>query len=68
MNEEKRIAHAIILAQDMHFQKKYKSIIKCFEIACQKMILTPNLWKVLCFANHWNNDLRDWADTILREV
>ena len=65
MNEEQRIAHAIILAQDMYAKKKSKSLSKCFQRACQMMMTSPHLWMILYFANHWNNDLRNWADGIL---
>lgn len=72
MNEEKKIAQAILDAQKMHEESyveksgNYKlDIEKCFMKTCEKHGLSPNLWLLLSLAMHWCNDICDWADDVL---
>ena len=75
MNEEKKIAQAILDAHKMHEEsydetaelgEEYKSPYDfCFQLACEKLKLSPNLWEILILANHWYNDLAVWAEGIL---
>ena len=68
----KLIAQAIIDAQKMREDSYHKEDDEtfghymcdyeyCFQEACEKNNLPPTLWHVLYLANHWHNDLRDWA-------
>lgn len=76
MNEEKKIAQAILDAQRFHEESYqygngerfgcYKlEFDECFKIACKTNGLSSNLWSLLSLANHWLNDIQLWAEDIL---
>lgn len=75
MNEEKKIAQAIIKAHKIH-ENSYDEVSSeyvspfgfCFRLACENHRLSPNLYEVLVLANHWYNDLADWAKFVLEGV
>lgn len=37
----------------------------CWQVACKEEKLFGQIWYVLYLANHWPNDLQDWADSVL---
>ena len=76
MNEEKKIAQAILDAQKMreesHIRKENfldshytRDIESCLIEACKKNGLSPNLWALLNLAMHRWNDIQLWAEDIL---
>lgn len=78
MNEEKKIAGAILDAQKMReksylpaidsqgndFGEYQKSIEECLVKTCEQRGLSPNLWALLNLAMHWWNDIQLWAEDI----
>jgi len=76
MNEEKKIAEAILDAQKMH-EESYKrgngkkigrytlDMTECLIATCKKHKLSENLWVVLDLAMHWFNDIQLWAEDVL---
>ena len=80
MNEEKKIAQAIIDAQKMR-EESYvpdtsiltpsycgeytKDIETCLIYTCKQRGLSTNLWALLNLAMHWQNDIQLWAEDIL---
>jgi len=40
----------------------------CWVIACEQQALPPHLWYVLHLANHWSNDLAEWATSVLKDT
>ena len=80
MNNEKQIAQAILDAQKMHEESYYisvgdgsgigdytKDFEECFQVACKVNCLSPNMWSLLCLANHWYNDIQLWAEDVLAD-
>lgn len=72
MNDEKKIAQAIMDAMKMKEESYCKdserctmSIEDCLLQTCRTQGLSTNLWYVLTLSIHWWNDLRDWAEEIL---
>lgn len=76
MNEEKKIAQAILDAQKL-YEKSYciastrrdaysLGFEECFKKACENNGLSSNLWALLSLANYWSNDIEEWAEAILR--
>lgn len=72
MNEEKKIAKALLDAQKMYEENYdedagyYKQDIEsCLIITCKKHKLSPNLWALLGLAMHWWNDVQLWAEDVL---
>jgi hypothetical protein len=72
MNEEKKIAQAILDAQKMREKSyneetgKYKRTQEeCLIAACTCRELSPNLWCLLSLAMHWWGDVQLWAEDIL---
>lgn len=75
---EKQIAQAIVDAQKMH-EESYvpnqvhgmecgehsKEWSECFIEACKKNGLDTSMWYLLDLANHWFNDIDEWAKAIL---
>lgn len=64
----KQIAQVVFSAQNAYEAswdpetKKYaRDIRECFETACIAVGLPVALGEVLDLANHWCNDLADWA-------
>lgn len=80
MNEEKKIAGAILDAQKMReesyvpdinmdgddtgFGEYSKSIEECLIATCKQRGLSPNLWCLLNLAMHWWNDIQLWAEDV----
>ena len=77
MNEEKRIAGAILDAQKMR-EASYDTtgsatdpgfykldMEECLIATCKQRGLSPNLWALLNLAMHWWNDIQLWAEDIL---
>ena len=74
MNEEKKIAQAIIDAQKMREnsyseeKQEYNFLIeKCLIETCKQQNLSSNLWALLNLAMHWWNDIQLWAEDILAD-
>ncbi len=78
MNEEKKIAGAILDAQKMREESYFtpngeeigtykKDIEECLIETCKQQGLSPNLWALLDLANHWYNDIQQWAEAILAD-
>lgn len=78
MNNEKRIAQAILDAQKMREESyaigngerigHYKLDIKtCLQETCEAQKLSPNLWCLLNLAMYWWNDVQVWAEDILAD-
>ena len=78
MNEEKKIAEAIMDAIKMHEESYCRSIEEsigeyklqmeeCLIISCKKHELSPNLWALLNLAMHWINDIQLWCVDILAD-
>ena len=76
MNEEKKIAGAILDAQKMREESHVASvdepyghyqleIEECLIATCKQRGLSPNLWALLNLAMHWWNDIQLWAEDIL---
>ena len=72
MNEEKKIAQAIMDAQKMHEEsydkkkeKHTKDITQCLLETCKKHGLSDNMWCLLDLAMHWWNDIQCWADDVM---
>ena len=71
MNEEKKIAQAIMDAQKMH-QETYDEdkgehtfdIMQCLAITCTKHGLSTNMPVLLDLTMHWWNDIQVWADDV----
>ncbi|GAI29203.1 unnamed protein product [marine sediment metagenome] len=81
MNEEKKIAGAILDAQKMR-EKSYQPCIDsqgndfgeykldietCLIKTCKQRGLSPNLWHLLSLAIHWWNDIQLWAEDVLAD-
>jgi len=73
MNEEKKIARAIQDAHRHHNESYDENlgdcrleVEECFRTACENNGLSPGIWKLLAFANHWHNDIQDWANDVLK--
>jgi len=78
MNEEKKIAQAILDAQKMHEESyhvveghdysEYKLEIEdCLIATCKEQGLSENLWALLNLAMHWSNDIQLWAEDVLAD-
>ena len=80
MNEEKKIAEAILDAQKMreesyvlenghnHEVGAYNlSMEECLIKTCKQQGLSPNLWALLNLAMHWWNDIQLWAEDIMAD-
>lgn len=81
MNEEKKIARAILDAQEMRGESyqpaidsegndfgEYKlEIEECLIRTCKQKGLSPNLWALLNLAMHWWNDIQLWAEDVLAD-
>ncbi len=72
MNDEKKIAQAILDAQKMHKESwvvnsgYYRlDIGECLVKSCKQNNLSENLWQLLTFAFYWCNDIQDWAENVL---
>lgn len=76
MNEEKKIAKAIVEAQALReesytgeteeFPTGYsKDIETCLIETCKSNDLSVNLWSLLGLAMHWWNDIQLWAEDVL---
>lgn len=77
MNDERKIARAIIDAQAMH-ESSYKQeaegglgeyelgIEECLRRTCRKNGLTPNMYRLLNLAMYLWNDIQIWAEEILK--
>lgn len=78
MNEEKKIAQAILDAQKMREESYEQSLVdnsgighykrdmeECLIESCKKHGLSLNLWALLNLAMHWCNDIQLWAEDIL---
>lgn len=69
MNEEKKIAQAILDAQKMREESYYgeykRDMEECLIEACKKQGLSLNLWALLNLAMHWWNDIQLWAEDVL---
>ncbi len=79
MNEEKKIAGAILDAQKMReesyqpaidsegndFGEYQKDMETCLIEACKQRGLSPNLWALLNLAIHWYNDIQLWAEDVM---
>ncbi len=76
----KKIAAAIQLAHKSHeesYIKQYDSAnewiggdysiswVLCWQQACSAHDLPDGLWRILDLANHWFNDIQEWADQVL---
>jgi hypothetical protein len=76
MNDEKKIAQAILDAQKMR-EESYildsnlsdggytKDIEECLIETCKKHGLSENMWCLLNLAMHWWNDIQLWAEDVL---
>jgi len=73
MNDEKKIAQAILDAQKYREESSgigyYKRDMEdCFQIACKNQGLSPNLWVLLDLAAvHWYDDVQLWAEDVLAD-
>jgi hypothetical protein len=71
---EKQIAQTILDAIKIHeaswdnsgHGKYIKDEYDSFKEAAEKNKIPENLWYVLTLANHWTNDLQNWAEHILK--
>ena len=72
MNEEKKIAQAILDAQKMR-EKSYnketgeygRDMEECFIISCRCHGLSKNLWALLSLADYCWNVIQLWAEDVL---
>lgn len=74
MNEEKKIAAAIMDAQKMHEESYCKdserctmSRENCLIETCKEQGLSLNMWALLSLAMHWWNDIQQWAEDVLAD-
>ena len=74
MNEEKKIAQAIMNAQavrEANYDKASGEYIigieDCLIKACEEQGLSSNLWALLSLAMHWWNDIQLWAEDVLAD-
>ena len=79
MNEEKKIAEAIMDAMKMHEESydgkdspttigEYKlDIADCLIATCKANDLSENFWALLNLAMHWSNDLQLWCEDVLAD-
>jgi len=74
VNDEKKIAQAILDAQKMRDESyDYHSgtegyaldIEECLQVVCANHGLSENLWYLLDLAMHWWNDIQLWAEDVL---
>lgn len=76
MNEEKKIAQAILDAQKMRKESYFVSagsdfgeyrpdIAECLIKTCKEQGPTQNMWCLLDLAMHWWNNIQLWAETTL---
>lgn len=76
MNDEKKIAEAILKAQQLRndsynpdhavtSEGYERSIEDCLMEACKLAGLSKNMWALLGLAMHWWNDIQLWAEDIL---
>jgi len=77
MNDEKKIAQAILDAQKM-YEDSYKvagssfgsyklELEECLIVTCKQQGLSDNLWALLNLAMHWWNDIQLWAESVLAD-
>ena len=78
MNEEKKIAQAILDAQKIREGSYFtpdgetigeftKDIEECLITTCKQQGLSGNLWALLNLAMHWWNDIQLWAEDVLAD-
>jgi len=76
MNDEKKIAQAILDAQKMYEEsytieagETYGShklrLEECLIATCQQQGLSENLWALLNLGMHWWNDIQLWAEDMI---
>lgn len=66
---EDAISFAINEAHDMHEESWLNDEYTldeevCFMVSCEQQGVPPRMWYVLKLANHWSNDLAEWADNV----
>jgi hypothetical protein len=76
MNDERKIAQALIEAHKLHedsyvFGEEHsignytRTMESCLIEVCKKQGLSKNLWSLLALAMQWRNDVQLWAEDVL---